>query len=178
MSIINAFIYINSSSKPHTRTYTQKTRLIDELSNELQRFTSLWLFQQGQCRFQRDLSVVNITSWAILPARDERALEIAVATIGPIAASINASPRTFQLYQWAKNVLFASRKEKRTEGGGKPMRIAANKRVTYARIARRRDNFRHLLFIRWSPGGIARSFWFFLDPCDSSKFIYIEKLDS
>ena len=44
-------------------------------------------------------SVVNITSWAILPARNERALEAAVATIGPIAVSINASPKTFQLYQ-------------------------------------------------------------------------------
>ncbi|XP_024868028.1 cathepsin L1 [Temnothorax curvispinosus] len=54
--------------------------------------------EQGECQFQKDLSVVNITSWAILPARDEKALEIAVATIGPIAASINASPKTFQLY--------------------------------------------------------------------------------
>ncbi|XP_066581289.1 cathepsin K isoform X2 [Prorops nasuta] len=54
--------------------------------------------RQGACKFQRDKSVVNITSWAILPARDEKALEAAVATIGPIAASINASPKTFQLY--------------------------------------------------------------------------------
>ncbi|XP_011170355.1 procathepsin L [Solenopsis invicta] len=54
--------------------------------------------EQGECKFQRDQSVVNITSWAILPARDEKALEIAVATIGPIAASINAGPKTFQLY--------------------------------------------------------------------------------
>ncbi|KAG7198301.1 hypothetical protein KM043_005704 [Ampulex compressa] len=54
--------------------------------------------EQGQCRFQEDLSVVNITSWAVLPARDEKALEAAVATIGPIAASLNASPKTFQLY--------------------------------------------------------------------------------
>lgn len=54
--------------------------------------------KQGSCRFQRDRSVVNITSWAVLPARDERALEAAVASIGPIATSINASPKTFQLY--------------------------------------------------------------------------------
>ncbi|XP_071558789.1 cathepsin 8 [Temnothorax nylanderi] len=54
--------------------------------------------EQGECQFQKDLSVVNITSWAILPARDEKALEIAVATIGPIAAAINAGPKTFQLY--------------------------------------------------------------------------------
>ncbi|XP_011497815.1 PREDICTED: cathepsin L1 isoform X2 [Ceratosolen solmsi marchali] len=54
--------------------------------------------KQGTCKFQKNLSVVNITSWAILPARDERTLEAAVANIGPIAASINASPNTFQLY--------------------------------------------------------------------------------
>ncbi|XP_076237784.1 cathepsin L4 [Calliopsis andreniformis] len=54
--------------------------------------------KQGPCRFQQDWSVVNITSWAVLPARDEKALEAAVANIGPIAASINASPKTFQLY--------------------------------------------------------------------------------
>ncbi|XP_071863674.1 cathepsin L4 isoform X1 [Bombus fervidus] len=54
--------------------------------------------KQGPCRFVEDLSVVNITSWAVLPARDEKTLEAAVATIGPIAASVNASPKTFQLY--------------------------------------------------------------------------------
>ncbi|XP_043253123.1 procathepsin L [Colletes gigas] len=54
--------------------------------------------KQGPCRFREQMSVVNITSWAVLPARDERALEAAVATIGPVAASINASPKTFQLY--------------------------------------------------------------------------------
>ncbi|KAK0169060.1 hypothetical protein PV327_002806 [Microctonus hyperodae] len=53
--------------------------------------------KEGQCRFQENFSVVNITSWNILP-KDERALEAAVATIGPIAVSINASPKTFQLY--------------------------------------------------------------------------------
>lgn len=45
---------------------------------------------------------MNVSSWAILPARDERAMESAIAKIGPIAASINASPHTFQLYQWVK----------------------------------------------------------------------------
>ncbi|XP_076676399.1 cathepsin L4 [Andrena cerasifolii] len=54
--------------------------------------------KQSPCRFHQDLSVVNITSWAVLPARDEKSLEAAVATIGPVAASINASPKTFQLY--------------------------------------------------------------------------------
>lgn len=43
--------------------------------------------------------MVNVTSWAILPANDERAIEAAVAHIGPVPASINATPRTFQLYR-------------------------------------------------------------------------------
>ncbi|XP_043479492.1 procathepsin L-like [Leptopilina heterotoma] len=57
-----------------------------------------YIGRKGTCKFQENLSVINITSWAILPARDERALEAAVATIGPIAVSVNASPKTFQLY--------------------------------------------------------------------------------
>ncbi|CAH0562411.1 unnamed protein product [Brassicogethes aeneus] len=54
--------------------------------------------KQQTCRFNRFKTIANISSWAILPARDEKAMEMAVAKIGPIAASINASPRTFQLY--------------------------------------------------------------------------------
>lgn len=54
--------------------------------------------QKSVCKYQPELSIANVTEWAILPARDERALEAAVATIGPIAASINASPKSFQLY--------------------------------------------------------------------------------
>lgn len=44
------------------------------------------------------MAVVNISSWAILPARDEHALKTTIATIGPVAVSINASPTSFQLY--------------------------------------------------------------------------------
>ncbi len=50
------------------------------------------------CKFNPELAVVNVTTWAILPTRDEDALRNAVAVIGPIAVSINASPKTFQLY--------------------------------------------------------------------------------
>lgn len=57
-----------------------------------------YLAKQKKCEFDNSRAMVNVSSWAILPARDERALEIALARIGPIAASINASPRTFQLY--------------------------------------------------------------------------------
>ena len=41
---------------------------------------------------------MNITSWAILPAKNEHALKTALATIGPVAVSINAARKTFQLY--------------------------------------------------------------------------------
>lgn len=57
-----------------------------------------YIAQQKRCQFEKERSMVNVSSWAILPARDERAMEIAIAKIGPIAASINASPHTFQLY--------------------------------------------------------------------------------
>ncbi|KAJ8941441.1 hypothetical protein NQ318_016073 [Aromia moschata] len=51
-----------------------------------------YISRQQRCHYDKHRAIANITSWAVLPARDERALEIAVAKIGPIAASINASP--------------------------------------------------------------------------------------
>uniref|UniRef100_A0A6P7GKY9 Cathepsin L2-like n=1 Tax=Diabrotica virgifera virgifera TaxID=50390 RepID=A0A6P7GKY9_DIAVI len=55
--------------------------------------------RKQRCVYDKNKALVNITSWAVLPARDEQALEVALAKVGPVAASINASPRTFQLYQ-------------------------------------------------------------------------------
>ncbi|KAM7341336.1 cathepsin L4 [Cochliomyia hominivorax] len=57
-----------------------------------------YVSKKGSCQFVPELAVVNVTSWAILPAKDEKAIEAAVAHIGPIAVSINARPKTFQLY--------------------------------------------------------------------------------
>ncbi|XP_054745371.1 procathepsin L isoform X1 [Anastrepha obliqua] len=57
-----------------------------------------YVSKKGVCQFAGELAVVNVTSWAILPAKDEKAIEAAVAHIGPVPVSINASPRTFQLY--------------------------------------------------------------------------------
>ncbi|XP_050518901.1 procathepsin L [Diabrotica virgifera virgifera] len=54
--------------------------------------------RKQRCVYDKNKALVNITSWAVLPARDEQALEVALAKVGPVAASINASPRTFQLY--------------------------------------------------------------------------------
>lgn len=56
-------------------------------------------FQKGNCQFVKELAVVNVTSWSILPVRDESAIQAAVAHIGPVAVSINATPKTFQLYR-------------------------------------------------------------------------------
>lgn len=63
------------------------------------KFMCTFLLQKGNCQFVKELAVVNVTSWAILPANDENAIQAAVAHIGPIAVSINATPKTFQLYR-------------------------------------------------------------------------------
>lgn len=41
----------------------------------------------------------KLTSWGLCPRGDESALERVVALLGPVAVSVNAAPRTFQLYQ-------------------------------------------------------------------------------
>ncbi|XP_044016847.1 cathepsin K [Aphidius gifuensis] len=57
-----------------------------------------YIAQESSCKYQHKLKFVNVTSWGILTARDARKLEKALVEIGPIAVSINASPKTFQLY--------------------------------------------------------------------------------
>ena len=42
--------------------------------------------------------MVNVTSWAILPSKNEEIMKTILNEIGPIAVSINASLKTFQLY--------------------------------------------------------------------------------
>uniref|UniRef100_A0A8D8LVI0 Cathepsin K n=2 Tax=Cacopsylla melanoneura TaxID=428564 RepID=A0A8D8LVI0_9HEMI len=54
--------------------------------------------KQSICRFKKPQTVVDISSWSVLPPQDEHALKVALATVGPLAVSINASPHTFQLY--------------------------------------------------------------------------------
>lgn len=44
------------------------------------------------------MAVVNVSSWNVLPPKAEDALQVICATVGPLAVSINAAPRTFQLY--------------------------------------------------------------------------------
>lgn len=54
--------------------------------------------QHNKCSFDRDWAIVNISSWSILPARNENIMKAVLNEVGPIAVSINAAPKTFQLY--------------------------------------------------------------------------------
>lgn len=56
------------------------------------------LLQHNKCSFDRDWAIVNISSWSILPARNENIMKAVLNEVGPIAVSINAAPKTFQLY--------------------------------------------------------------------------------
>jgi hypothetical protein len=56
------------------------------------------VLQKGICK--RPLSTgTKPRNWAMLPVGDELAMEKALATIGPLAVAVNASPFTFQLYR-------------------------------------------------------------------------------
>lgn len=41
---------------------------------------------------------MNITSWNVLPSKNEEIMKAVLNEVGPIAISINASLKTFQLY--------------------------------------------------------------------------------
>uniref|UniRef100_A0A182QUR5 Peptidase C1A papain C-terminal domain-containing protein n=1 Tax=Anopheles farauti TaxID=69004 RepID=A0A182QUR5_9DIPT len=53
--------------------------------------------KQGQCAFNKDYAIANISEWAIMP-KSEDALAYALWKVGPIPVSINAAPKSFQLY--------------------------------------------------------------------------------
>lgn len=53
--------------------------------------------KHNKCSFDIDLAVVNVTSFMILP-KDEEVMKAILNEVGPIAISINAALRTFQLY--------------------------------------------------------------------------------
>ncbi|KAK6627316.1 hypothetical protein RUM44_009793 [Polyplax serrata] len=54
--------------------------------------------RQKLCKYRPWHKSVNVTSYVILPEYDEEAIQEAVATVGPVACSVDASPYTFQLY--------------------------------------------------------------------------------
>lgn len=61
----------------------------------------IWL-QKMLCHFKKSKAVAQISKISILPPYDENKLKAAVALIGPISVSVNASPKTFQLYSWVQ----------------------------------------------------------------------------
>ncbi|CAG9858745.1 unnamed protein product [Phyllotreta striolata] len=50
------------------------------------------------CRFKREDVVATCTGFVEIPANDEKSLEIALATLGPVTAAIDATKETFQFY--------------------------------------------------------------------------------
>nr|CAI5868954.1 unnamed protein product [Callosobruchus analis] len=52
----------------------------------------------GECRFKREDVVVTCSGYVEIPVGDEKALEIAVGTIGPVSVGIDAGKQTFQFY--------------------------------------------------------------------------------
>ncbi|XP_045779918.1 procathepsin L-like [Maniola jurtina] len=58
-----------------------------------------YIGKKGRCHYNSRTVRARARRWATLPAGDEEAMERAVATIGPLAVAVNASPFTFQLYR-------------------------------------------------------------------------------
>ncbi|XP_045456456.1 cathepsin S-like [Melitaea cinxia] len=57
-----------------------------------------YLGKRGRCHYNSRHIRVRARRWAMLP-KDENAIELALATIGPLAVAVNAAPLTFQLYR-------------------------------------------------------------------------------
>lgn len=75
----------------NTLHYIDKEGLVDNSAYP-------YLAKESNCHHKKTDKSVHIRSWTILQSRDELALKTAVAFVGPVAVSINASPSTFQLY--------------------------------------------------------------------------------
>lgn len=54
--------------------------------------------KNGQCRFKRENVVATCTGFVDIGQNDEKGLEIALATLGPVTAAIDAGQETFQFY--------------------------------------------------------------------------------
>lgn len=55
--------------------------------------------QDGECRFNSQTVGAYCTGYVEIPQGDEKALEHAVATIGPVTIAMDASQKTFQFYR-------------------------------------------------------------------------------
>ncbi|XP_049881898.1 procathepsin L-like [Pectinophora gossypiella] len=55
--------------------------------------------KKGHCNYSRLFVRAKPRRWSLLPPSDERAMQRALATIGPLPVAVNAEPFTFQLYR-------------------------------------------------------------------------------
>lgn len=56
-------------------------------------------FQTGKCRYSVKGKAGSCSSFRILPYGNEKILQAAVASVGPVAVAINARLPSFHLYQ-------------------------------------------------------------------------------
>ncbi|VVC27036.1 Peptidase C1A, papain C-terminal [Cinara cedri] len=82
----------SGGSLKNTLQYLQKVGGI------MQGFDYSYKAKKTLCHFKKYKAMAQVTKISILPPYDEHILKAAVALIGPISVSINASPKTFQLY--------------------------------------------------------------------------------
>lgn len=69
-----------------------------KLTRDSELKSTIFHIKHNKCSYDRDLAIVNITSWAILPSKNENIMKAILNEVGPIAISINAALKTFQLY--------------------------------------------------------------------------------
>ncbi|XP_072303963.1 cathepsin S-like [Eucyclogobius newberryi] len=55
--------------------------------------------KRGHCKYNPDYNAANCTGYTFLPKGDERALKVAVATVGPISVAIDATRPKFVFYK-------------------------------------------------------------------------------
>uniref|UniRef100_A0A914XJK6 Cathepsin L-like n=1 Tax=Plectus sambesii TaxID=2011161 RepID=A0A914XJK6_9BILA len=55
--------------------------------------------RQSQCRFRRQFVGATVSGYVKIPSGNERQLQVAVATVGPVSVKIDAGQRSFQLYR-------------------------------------------------------------------------------
>lgn len=72
--------------------------VVQECSSFFAHLLTFQFVQQGLCNYRRQRAAAKLKTWGILPPKDEHALQMALVFHGPVAVSVNASPKTFQLY--------------------------------------------------------------------------------